>query len=112
MARKKVSEAIEAIMEDVVVVGEPVFTSIDEQLTRAWLHTSEQSFGHMDYQFIVIRSRGSLKTELRMLNKRTPSEWVVGTVEFLDGAGAKQWKEGVQEKAESMIKEYGITDGV
>lgn len=108
MARKKVVEATEPIIEEVVVPTEPVFSSIDKQLTRAWLHTEEQSFSHMDYQFMITRAKGSLRTELRMLNKAEKPEWVVGTVDFIDGAGATQWKTGIQEKAESMIKEFGI----
>lgn len=104
MARKKV---VEPVVEEVVPV-EPTFSSVDKQLTRAWLHTEEQRLTIDDYQFMVIRAKGSLKTELRMLTKSATPEWVVGTVDFIEGAGATQWKTGIQEKAESMIKEFGI----
>ena len=108
MARKKAVEVAEPVVKEVVVPTEPVFSSIDKQLTRAWLHTEEQSFSHLDYQFMIVRAKGSLRTELRMLTKSATPEWVVGTVDFIDGAGATQWKTGIQEKAESMIKEFGI----
>lgn len=104
MARKKV---VEPVVDEVVPV-EPAFSSVDKQLTRAWLHTEEQRLAIDDYQFMIVRAKGSLKTELRMLTKSATPEWVVGTVDFIDGAGATQWKTGIQEKAESMIKEFGI----
>lgn len=104
MARKKV-------IEPVIEVNEPVeatFSSVDKQLTRAWLHTEEQRLSIDDYQFQIVRSKGSLTTELRMLTKSNTPEWVVGKVDFIDGAGATQWKTAIQEKAEAMIKEFGI----
>lgn len=104
MARKKV---VEPVVEEVVPV-EPEFSSVDKQLTRAWLHTEEQRLAIDDYQFMIIRAKGSLKTELRMLTKSATPEWVVGTVDFVEGAGATQWKTGIQAKAEEMIKEFGI----
>lgn len=108
MARKKAVEVTEPIVEEVVVPAEPVFSSIDKQLTRAWLHTEEQTFHHLDYQFLIVRSKGSLRTEVRMLTKAKEPVWVTTSVDFIDGAGASQWKAGIQEAAEALIKEYGI----
>lgn len=108
MARKKVVEIVESVVEEVVVPTEPIFSSIDKQLTRAWLHTDKQAFHHMDYQFLIVRSKGSLRTEVRMLTKAKEPVWVTTFVDFIDGAGASQWKAGIQEAAETLIKEYAI----
>lgn len=108
MARKKAVEATEPIVEDVIVPTEPAFSSIEKQLTRAWLHTEEQMFHHMEYQFLIVRTKGSLRTEVRMLTKAKEPVWVTTSVDFIDGAGASQWKAGVQEAAEALIKEHSI----